>query len=532
MAVACIAALTLLLVVHFTLTEKEPPFTHSFLLGILVGLTLLTKYSGGVVVVAAAFAIVVRMIRSRHTLRWLFLNGALLTAGALLVTGAYFVHNWQLYGDILAWNRVNEMNPANLTTPRTLQNTLEWLPFILKSYFAHPGFFFTWPNRHNEFMYAVFLVGMAGALWLILRRRLGAAHWPMLAAIVVNVITYYSWMSSRDSTQNMRFFSPMYIPITLLIAMGILVFVPIRWQKGFAVFVTVVYGLFTSVTLYDSLNEMYAFPHYLNDVEAHDLMNRPDAGRIRFENGIELLDVQLQKQRIESGSPIELSLVWRTTTPLTASAHLMLDIRNSQDKTVGALNTGTVIRYSYVSRAWQVGRPLRENYQITPDTSQGEVLRILVGWWLDGGGLIRPVDNPSVSVEVGRIKVRGPETTAPIDMTPLATLENLADLVSARAENDTIILNWRATTEPAKNYTIFVHGLDAQQKIARQRDVPFEYSAAYWSKGEQFEQRIEIPGLAQTASIQVGVYDPDTGQRFRALKSDGSDWADGSIVLK
>jgi hypothetical protein len=532
MAVACTAALTLLLATYVVTSDKAPRLGFSFLLGLGAGVTLLMKYSGGAIIFAAAAAIAFRAIRSRYSLSWLAINGVLLVAGALSVTGAYLLHNWQLYGDILAWNKVNQLNPG-FSAPRMLENTLEWLPYILKTFFAHPGYVFTWPNRYNEVMLGIFLLGLAGALWLLLRRRLGIGFWPLLVAIAMNTVTYYSWLTARDSTQNMRFFSPTFIPITLLVALGLLVFVPRRWHIGFIAIVTVTYGAFTSITLYDSMSEMYAFPRYLSEAEAQDIVGRPATGRVMFENGLELMDVQLKQQRISAGSPVELSIVWRTTRPLTTSAHLMLDIRDPQDKTIAALNTGNVVRYSYVPLAWQVGRPVREDYQIIPAAHKGEVLRILAGWSRDGdGSLIHPADNASVSVEIGRVKVRSAEMPASVTTTYLASLEYLADLISAKIEDDALILTWRATAEPPKNYSIFVHGLDEHKKIVGQRDVPFEYSAAYWDKGEEFEQRIELPGLGQLHFIRVGVYDTDTGQRFRALKPYGAEWQDDSIVLR
>ena len=363
MAVACLAALTLLLATRVVTAERKPGLGLIFLMGLSAGAALMTKYSGGAVIFAAIAALIGRMIHSRYSLRWLAINGAALAAGVLLVSGPFFVHNWQLYGDVLAWNKVNEMNAA-LPAPRTLQDALGWLPHILKTYFAHPAYMSPLPNRYNELMLVALLVGLAGSAWLLARRKLGLAYWPLLAAFLVNAVTYLSWFRLRDATQSMRFFSPTFIPITLLVALGWLVFIPRRWQAGFVVMVTVTYGLFTSLTLYESMGHIYAFPRYVSEGEARDLLSRPSAGRVAFENGIELLDVQLKNQRVDPGSPVELSIVWRTTAPLTVSAHLVLDARDGRGRTAASLNTANMVRYSYIPRAWQIGRPLRRRLRI------------------------------------------------------------------------------------------------------------------------------------------------------------------------
>jgi hypothetical protein len=532
MAVACTAALTLLVATYIMTTERQPGLLAAFLLGLFAGASLLTKYSGGALLVAAPVALLVRAVRSRYGLRWLMLNGAVLTAGALVLTGPFFIHNLQLYSDVLAWQRVNTLMPPDMAS-RPFTDLLNWLPYILTSFFAHPGYIFPLPSEYTRIFFFVLLIGLAGSLWLMLRRRLSASVLPLLVALGVNMVTYYFWFNQHRATESMRFFTPTLIPITLLVALGLLVFVPRRWQLGVVALGTFAYGSFTAVTLSQSFDFMYAFPHYLGAGAAQALLNRPDSGRVRFENGIELLDVQLKNTHVDDGSPVDLSITLRTTRPLTRSAFLMLDFRDPSGKTVASYNTRNVIRYSYATRAWQVGRPLVEDYQVTVETGKSEVLRILAGW-NDDGGAIRPAGNASVSVEIGRVKVRAEGTTVTPAETapPLARLDGLADLLSARMDGDTLILDWRATAQATRNYTIFVHGLDAQGNMATQKDRPFDYSAVYWDKGELFEQRIDVPNLSQARTVQVGVYDPDTLQRVRALNPDGGAWADASIVIK
>ncbi len=53
-----------------------------------------------------------------------------------------------------------------------------------------------------------------------------------------------------------------------------------------------------------------------------------------------------------------------------------------------------------------------------------------------------------------------------------------------------------------------------------------------WDVGEQFTQRIALPGLSQAHTLVAGVYDPDTGQRITATRADGRPWPDAAITLK
>jgi 4-amino-4-deoxy-L-arabinose transferase-like glycosyltransferase len=78
MAVACAAALTLLLATRVVTAERKPGLALIFLMGLSAGAALLTKYSGGAVIFAAIAALIGRMIQSRYSFRWLATNGAAL----------------------------------------------------------------------------------------------------------------------------------------------------------------------------------------------------------------------------------------------------------------------------------------------------------------------------------------------------------------------------------------------------------------------------------------------------------------------
>ncbi|GEM_PF-4679696 len=531
--VACMAALTLLVATRIVTTAKEPRPFLGVLLGVLAGLTLLTKYSGGAVAIAAPIAILCRAWRSRYSFKWIALLGAAFAAGALLTTGAYFAHNWLMYGDFLAWNEVNKLMPP-MAQPRAIQAMLDAVPFILSNFFSHPGYMLPIPDRYNRVMLYLFIAGMAGAIWLLARRKLSLAILPLLLALAINTGTFILWLRTHADTENMRFFTPTLIPITLLVAAGLLVFIPQKIQRGLIAVVVIGYGVFTALTLYDALNVMYAYPHYLTDSEAQTILQRPASGQVAFDNGIQMLDVQLANRRVDSGTPVEITIVWRTTVPLTRTAQLMLDLRREDGTTAAYLNTANAVRYAYLTRAWQVGRPVRETYQITVDTDKSQLLQILAGWNLAGGGAIHLAGSPAVSVEIGRVKVRAPQSTLPPPALtpPVAQFVNFADLMAARIDGDGIILSWRATSQPDKNYKVFVHGLDANGKTITQNDVLFDYSAAYWDKGDTFEQRIPLAGQADATSVVIGVYDPDTGQRIHALKPDGTAWPDDSATVR
>ena len=148
------------------------------------------KYSGGIIILAAITAVVCRAWRDKASWSWrtLLIHAGALGAGALLITGWYFLRNWQLYGDILAWNKVNEMN-ASLASPRSLQESLNFIPFILSSFFGHPGYVLQVAVDHNLWMLRGFVVAISGVVILAIRRQLNIAFIPLLVALGANVVT-------------------------------------------------------------------------------------------------------------------------------------------------------------------------------------------------------------------------------------------------------------------------------------------------------------------------------------------------------
>jgi hypothetical protein len=531
-AVSAAASLTLLLATYFVMTPRTPHAALAALMGAGAGASLLMKYSGGVIIIAAAAAVACRAWRDRASWRTVVTNVVALGAGALLITGWYFLHNWQLYGDILAWNKVNEMNPG-FATSRPLQESLNFIPFILSSFFGHPGYVLQVAVDHNVWMLRGFAVAAIGIVILAVRRRLSLAFVPLLIALAANVVAYYGWLAARDATQNMRFFSPTYVPITMLYVLGITALFPQRWHAGIAVFVSLAYALFTGYTLYESQRQMYPYPAYVDEPERSAILQQTTDGRVAFENGIQLIEAKLERQRQNTGEPIKLSVIWQVTEPLTEPVHLMLDVRDANDRTITAYNTGNVHRYSHLAQAWQVGRLVREDYALTPYVEQTSILRILAGWYRPNTQTpVRPLGSRTVSVELGKVKVSVGQPPATNDSGPkLARLEGLGDVVSAEVSGDDVVLGWRATTEPQNNYTIFVHGLNDAGEIVAQHDQPFVNSTAYWTRGEAVTETIRVPGLSQAHAMRIGVYDPATLQRLRTLHPDGTGWADNVIVM-
>ena len=103
--------------------------------------------------------------------------------------------------------------------------------------------------------------------------------------------------------------------------------------------------------------------------------------------------------------------------------------------------------------------------------------------------------------------------------------KGVIDLIDSQRQvlNDTLALTltWQAKATALPRATVFVHVIDAQGKLVAQIDSPMRggaYPSEVWSEGEVVRDGLTVGGLAVLPRgeyrVFVGVYDPQTGQRW------------------
>ncbi len=138
----------------------------------------------------------------------------------------------------------------------------------------------------------------------------------------------------------------------------------------------------------------------------------------------------------------------------------------------------------------------------------------------------------------------------PADFTPAAVSANFANqvqLAGYHAPADTlrpdreaaVLLHWLALTDPATNYKVFVHLVDAGGQLWAQHDGEpgfFFSPTTRWQAGEVVDdthilewQGDPPPGHYQ---LRAGLYDPATGARLAVLGPDGQPVADQVLLAE
>ena len=141
------------------------------------------------------------------------------------------------------------------------------------------------------------------------------------------------------------------------------------------------------------------------------------------------------------------------------------------------------------------------------------------------------------AVQLGSIKLTGrSHAFETLSDPPLGRFGDALELVSGQlepaqvrsAEKVTVKLRWRAAAELQQAYKVFVHVLDpAGQQLVAQRDAEPQDGGAPttgWVVGEVIDDAYAVALPAGLAAgdypVEVGVYDPRTGDRLRLTNGD------------
>lgn len=146
-------------------------------------------------------------------------------------------------------------------------------------------------------------------------------------------------------------------------------------------------------------------------------------------------------------------------------------------------------------------------------------------WWsagmYTGGGRRVLLDGGESDARLARLKGGRPAVTAGAFTPAGATFGGAIRLEGYVLNSDGVTLQWVCLTPVDRDFTVFVHALDAQGKVTAQSDAqPFHYPTSLWDPGEVVVDRHVIPAAPNTM-LEVGLYDLASGQRLRL--ADGSD---------
>ena len=535
-AVASASAVALWLSVCIATNSGRSPYGLSLACGAAVGVATLCKYNGLASAIPALAAIIGSALynnatpgkRTHHAIA----HGATFVAGFAVTCGWLFIHNTAQYGHPLAWAQVQQANAwLQRTAPLTGDQMMDRIPYLLRSYWGNFGYGIQFPALVDA-VYSIALAGsVVGFILTYTRGRIPARTVLLLLSIAASILAFATWMRDFNGTENSRLLSPIFAPLSILAATGLIGWLPQRPAALGATALGLSALVFATATPLTIFAHGYAQPTYLS---AEQIARLPTSGRVQFDNGIELLHATLSTNRISSNADVRISLYWRANQPMSQNYHLVVDARDDENRMIDQIN-GLPFGGRLPTTRWAAGGVFQDDYTLHISATEQTLVRIFVGW-VEHRAPQAPAHvrgSAAVSAQIGLLKVRG---TPPPEKKPGITFSSsfgeVAQLEGYQLSGNRLTLYWRSKGQPARDYTVFIHGHDAQGTQVAQLDKPFSYPATVWDRGEQIVEVYDVPNLSAARSIRLGLYDPVTLLRVLALNAQGIAWKDDIVVLK
>lgn len=517
-------------------------------LGLLLGLAALTKLSGLVLWPIAALGVAWGAWRARDWRRFV-LSGALIGATALLVSGWWYWRNYQLYGEwtgletmvAVAGPRVPAVGPFQLIRD-------EWYGFWL-SYWGVFGVFNVLAAPWVNTLFAVLslwpLAGAVAAIWRTAKgRRIGISpEWALLILFAsLTLAGVVRWTMQTFASQGRLMFGAI-APISILMAGGIQATLPSGWRRWANAVLIGVMVLVAAIIPFAYIAPRYAPPRALAESELPGNL-RPV--RVRLGSEIELLGFTADDGPRRPGESQPVTLYWRSLQPGPKDHALALHLLGQDNTEIGKIDTWPGGGNAPTSK-WTEGRIYADTYAIplSPQASTPSILKLNLAFWDDEPGNTLPLQAPdgtslhSITLPVGRLVPWQAPHFTPALVEGSRFEYGISLLGIDVREGGSFTLYWQTDQPIPADYTLFLHLLDSNGAQLAQADGPplgGDWPTMAWVPGDPFAdpRHFDLPSdlAAGRYTLHLGWYDPSSGARLAAFRSDGTQWPDDIVVIE
>lgn len=535
---------------------RRPSTRMSVAVGALIGLAALTKYTALAVAPGAILALAAPYLRER---RWSALVGqiTLVAVIAALISGWWYLRNWQLYGDPLAQRiAFHVLSPVR----RYSAWKVDELPGNIVMTFASSWGLFGWMNipLHPALYAALAALCLAGLIGLLLRtwRVVRDRRWrrwemfPYLAlalaglTMIALVIRYHLFVPADQG----RLFFPGIVAFAVLLSLGLMELSG-RWRTWVAWGVMGGLAALSIGCLIFVLGPAFASPRLLAKADLQRSVSHPlDA---QYGEGIALRGFDVAPRVLRPGQSFDLTLFWEALRPMSQNYWLLIQVLDPSGR---PLAHSTTLPYlgRYATVLWRPGDRFADRYglAIVPDARPGAAELVVLldpkddsaepaQWTLDD----QPVGD---RLYLATLRIASPSQPVYHPAHPLSvrfgddarlTGYDLSASSLRAGQPVTLTLYWQVEQPIRWDARVFVHLLCPDGQLAAQDDsVPGQgwYPSAVWMAGDVIrdEHVLELnDSPASRCALSVGLYDFDTGKRWVATDAGGQRFADDRVTL-
>ena len=523
------------------LIQEGPSLRTDVALGILFGLSLLTKFHllGLLVPIAVAYLVSAWPTRDWHAV----LRGGVIVLGLVAVlSGWWFVRNWLLYGDPTGMNQLNQLW-AGRSARGNWWVVGQKLPYLWSSLWGRFGYGqVPLPRVIYRGLLAFCLVALAGHV--LRQRRCVAAQAGLLVLMstcvtFVAIVIYYILIQPAGAMG--RFLFPALPGFGVLLIGGLGRFFPdrLRWVVGGTTALMMI-----SLAVYALsavLSPAFAPPRSLRTSEIDDLPNRVD---VRFGDAARLLGYKVTPKEVKPGDAVEVTLYWQALARTDQEHAVFVHVMSDSGAMIAQRDTYPGLG-RYPTTAWDPGTIFADTYrvQISETAYAPDRGYVQVGLYLPNGPRVTTEEGQD-AVQLARIEVDPQPGEVPnlvgINFGDRIVLEGYALDPRAAEPGETVRLTlyWKALSSIEVDYKVFAHVLGEQNQIWASSDSPIADQGVRSGRWVAGAKATEVRKLTLSKStppnfydIELGLYVPGQG-RLKVLAEDGRQLANRVLLTK
>jgi len=506
---ALAAATTTWLVFALERWFDAPSLKRATASGVMLGLTLLSKI--GLIALLPVPLVALGLYAARNTQhatrhwRQLILAALIIYGLAFIIAGWWYVRNWQLYGDPLAWREWQALTGAGRVPPTVGD-------FIGEMLGMFGLFWIDFSLRIDRTWWPIFGVIVLMALSGLGRRAI-KREWPLdwpnlLIALSVFALLLASAVRYSFNIYNIhgRLLYPSLAAIGCVLALGVS-----RWPKTIAFMLVTIPLVFTLISPLMIIQPAYARPI----VSA--LPDGATSTSARY-GDVKLIGYRATSDRVKAGESVEVVTYWQRTrladpSDLT-SLHAIVNLATLGTGISLGRGEAALGNDAYPSWAWALNEIVATRLVLTAHTDTAVAGELKLGVRGSGSALIPFGQGETIGL--GRVTVSAPQACQQhksMDVTYGGSLK----LIGYRLEPNAVVLCWQSIQPVSIDYTVFVHVTSIQGLVPGADAPPRDgtYPTSVWLPGEQIEDRHPLSvAAASVRQISLGWYRPDTGERL------------------
>ncbi len=502
------------------------------MLGAWIGLGLLTKQSGWLLLALGGMAILGQGdLLAKRRWRVLLAHGLALGVTALLVGGSWYGYNWVRYHDPLGFapHFARQVPLAGfggreaVAAFQTYWGGFGWALLLL------PGW------MYGGFA-ALSLGAVAGwgksllpdgAFWrqsVFVKRALVG----LTLAWGLNLISFVRWAIATGSPYG-RLLFPTISATMILGGWGLAQWDLVRRRGGWLIVGAL--AVLAGFVPWGVVRPAFASPV---------VADAPRTSAQGFADGVMLLDTQAPSTDLYPGDSLKFVSVWRTSRdhPALVSAWVHLTPLDPTKRVAEDSRWlgGTLYPVRFWTREVTVAQ--RSQLRLPDEVAAPELYWVHLGL-ADAAGQAIPLADGKSDLIFGPWRVRARHRPSPPQVLLGATFGPSREVsllgYSARLRPTMVItLSWEALSRPAADATVFVHLLDGQRMVA-QHDAPPNggaYPSSWWLPGDVILDPHPLPATEPGRwTVVVGLYDPQTGNRWPAYDAQGARLPDDCVIF-